>query len=64
MPLQEYQINNLKINAQNSVKTDIPAATTTTVKPTEIATEEEKPETPKKIWPLIELYRYLRKYLY
>ncbi|OUM65957.1 hypothetical protein PIROE2DRAFT_59678 [Piromyces sp. E2] len=74
MPLQEYQLNNLKINAQNLIRTDIvpPENTnpTTAVAPTVNAVntpasslaEETKPSTPKKIWPLIELYRYLHSF--
>jgi len=62
MPLQEYQLNNLKIKAQNSVRTDIVPTTTEEVKPTETTTKEEKEKsaTQKKKWPLIELYRCLR----
>jgi len=71
MPLQEYQLNNLKINAQNSIRTDIvppdntnpTTATANSVNtPATSSAEETKPTTPKKIWPLIELYRYLRMY--
>ncbi|ORX51007.1 MED14-domain-containing protein [Piromyces finnis] len=71
MPLQEYQLNNLKINAQNAISTDvIPLAENATLinstqNPTNnqasssSSTEETKP---KKKWPLIELYRYLHSF--
>ncbi|KAL6612761.1 MED14-domain-containing protein [Neocallimastix sp. 'constans'] len=77
IPLQEYQINFLKNNAQVIISKDAtnvdlnqnpninlitnpPNAATSTNNTN--SNEEEKSTTPKKIWPLIELYRYLHSF--
>jgi len=78
MPLQEYQLENIKIHAQNSINTDVTSTnpnsqnsnpvnlitnqSTNSTTNNNNTSEEKKVTTPKKIWPLIEIYRYLHSF--